>query len=114
MPPPPSLTPIAHLPPLQDAEGCILFDESHKAKNLFPEGAAAEAAAAREEAAAAEEGVSARKVRGLRGKSTKMALAVNALQDQCPGARVVYCSATGASSLPNLAYMSRLGALLLL
>ena len=39
-----------------------------------------------------------------------MALAVNELQDQCPGARVVYCSATGASSLPNLAYMSRLGA----
>jgi hypothetical protein len=27
----------------------------------------------------------------------------------CPLARVVYCSATGASSLQNMAYMERLG-----
>ena len=42
-------------------------------------------------------------------KSTKMALTVQNLQRDCPKARVVYCSATGASSVRNMAYMSRLG-----
>ena len=31
------------------------------------------------------------------------------LQKKLPNARVVYCSATGASSLGNMAYMGRLG-----
>ena len=38
-----------------------------------------------------------------------LAQAVQTLQQQCPKARVVYCSATGASSLGNMAYMERLG-----
>jgi hypothetical protein len=31
------------------------------------------------------------------------------MQNDCPLARVVYCSATDASSLENMAYMQRLG-----
>ena len=31
------------------------------------------------------------------------------VQEKLPAARVVYCSATGASSVKNLAYMVRLG-----
>jgi hypothetical protein len=36
-------------------------------------------------------------------------MAVVALQDALPTARVMYCSATGASEPKNLAYMTRLG-----
>ena len=36
-------------------------------------------------------------------------ISVSKLQDDCPKARVVYCSATGASGLENMAYMTRLG-----
>ena len=36
-------------------------------------------------------------------------MAVLKLQHILPGARVVYCSATGASEPRNLAYMTRLG-----
>eukprot|EP00887_Chlorella_sp_A99_P005244 scaffold1.g5244.t1 len=53
-------------------DGLIIFDESHKAKNLV----------------------------GLR---------VRDLQEKLPGARVVYCSATGASEPRNMGYMVRLG-----
>ena len=38
-----------------------------------------------------------------------MAQACQDIQQRCPNARVVYCSATGASSLDNMAYMLRLG-----
>ena len=59
----------------------IVLDECHKAKNLLT----------------------------AQGKPTKTAAAVVALQDALPQARVLYCSATGASEPKNLAYMTRLG-----
>ena len=59
----------------------VVFDECHKAKNLINES----------------------------GQPTKTGLAVVALQDALPEARVLYCSATGASEPKNLAYMTRLG-----
>ena len=62
--------------------GCVLFDECHKAKNL---------------------------VTGNGSKGTLTAKAVVDLQTALPRARVVYCSATGASSVKNMAYMTRLG-----
>ena len=116
------------------AEGCILFDESHKAKNLVPD-----------VPEQGEKGV--KGARGARGAqvnkkvSSKTAAAVSALQRGCPKARVVYCSAvlaagveptapyrhrtapvmrgshtleprrgqTGASDVKHMAYMERLG-----
>ena len=94
------------------AEGCILFDESHKAKHLFPESANdADDDGSGGGAGVGGGGTSRGRGRGKSkgGKSTKMAKAVQALQQACPKARVVYCSATGASSLGNMAYMERLG-----
>lgn len=41
--------------------------------------------------------------------SSQTGLAVEALQDQLPNARVLYSSATGASEPDNLRYMVRLG-----
>eukprot|EP00899_Mesostigma_viride_P020862 jgi/Mesvir1/28778/Mv09258-RA.2 len=67
----------------EDPNPLIIFDECHKAKNLLGE--------------------------GRNAKSTKTARAVVHLQKMLPNARVLYCSATGASSAPNLAYMTRLG-----
>ena len=63
-------------------EGGLLFDESHKAKNLFG---------------------------GTGGKPTKTGQAVLKLQTALPRSRVVYCSATGASEPKHLGYMDRLG-----
>ncbi|XP_065892542.1 protein strawberry notch homolog 1-like isoform X2 [Dysidea avara] len=63
-------------------EGVVVFDECHKAKNLYPSGAT---------------------------KPSKTGLTVLELQKKLPKARVVYCSATGASEPRNMAYMSRLG-----
>ncbi|CAB0029995.1 unnamed protein product [Trichogramma brassicae] len=63
-------------------DGLIIFDECHKAKNLFPTGG---------------------------GKSTKIGKAVLDLQNELPDARVVYASATGATEPKNMAYMVRLG-----
>ena len=57
----------------------IVFDE---AKNLVPTGAS---------------------------KPSKTGLTVLQLQKKLPKARIVYCSATGASEPRNMAYMSRLG-----
>ena len=62
------------------AKGCVLFDECHKAKNLVMQGS---------------------KQGTLTGK------AVLELQELLPHGRVVYCSATGASSVKNMAYMVR-------
>ena len=59
-----------------------MFDESHKAKNLTFQGQA---------------------------KGSKAAHAVFDLQKGLPNARIVYCSATGASEPANMAYMNRLG-----
>ncbi|KAK7104354.1 uncharacterized protein [Littorina saxatilis] len=63
-------------------EGCLIFDECHKAKNFVPN---------KEQA------------------STKVALAVTEIQRLLPKARVVYCSATGVSDVKNMAFMERLG-----
>lgn len=65
-----------------DFDGVIILDECHKAKNLVPTGS---------------------------GKPTKTGITVLQLQDLLPKARVVYCSATGASEPKNMAYMNRLG-----
>lgn len=62
-------------------DGCIIFDECHKAKNYKADS----------------EG------------GTKVGAAVVELQKALPGARVVYCSATGVTDLENMAYMTRLG-----
>ena len=82
------------------AQGCILFDESHKAKHLFPSSGGDDA-----QPQPGQRGGKGRK----KQKSTKMAQACQDIQQRCPNARVVYCSATGASSLDNMAYMLRLG-----
>ena len=63
-----------------DYDGCIVFDECHKAKNWT----------------------------GKEETSSKVSQAVLELQRLLPRARVVYCSATGASELSNMAYMERL------
>ncbi|KAJ0498287.1 putative protein strawberry notch, P-loop containing nucleoside triphosphate hydrolase [Helianthus annuus] len=63
-------------------DGLIVFDECHKAKNLVPE---------------------------VKGQATQTGKAVVELQARLPEARVVYCSATGASEPRNLGYMVRLG-----
>lgn len=65
-----------------DFDGCLVFDECHKAKNLCPAGSS---------------------------KPTKTGLTVLELQNRLPKARVVYASATGASEPKNMAYMTRLG-----
>ena len=64
----------------EHADGCVLLDECHKAKNFD---------------AGAETG-------------SKVAACVIELQRRCPDARVVYCSATGISEIGNMAYMQRL------
>lgn len=66
----------------EDFDGCIVFDECHKAKNLCPVGSS---------------------------KPTKTGKTVLELQKKLPRARVVYASATGASEPKNMAYMVRLG-----
>ena len=65
-----------------DFDGCIVFDECHRAKNLCPAGA---------------------------GKPTKTGQTVLELQTRLPNARIVYASATGASEPKHMAYMVRLG-----
>ncbi|XP_024977449.1 protein FORGETTER 1 isoform X2 [Cynara cardunculus var. scolymus] len=65
-----------------DYDGLIVFDECHKAKNLVPEAG---------------------------GQPTRTGEAVLEIQARLPEARVVYCSATGASEPRNLGYMVRLG-----
>jgi hypothetical protein len=64
--------------------GCIFFDESHKAKHLM-------------------EVKTRRNGQLAKDHSTKTAKAVKELQEMLPDARVVYCSATGCSSLENMA-----------
>ncbi|CAH3034332.1 unnamed protein product [Porites lobata] len=62
--------------------GCLIFDECHKAKHFVP---------------------------GKEESSTKVALAVTTIQRMLPKARVVYCSATGVTDVKNMAFMERLG-----
>ncbi|CEM19277.1 unnamed protein product [Vitrella brassicaformis CCMP3155] len=88
----------------KDGQGAIIFDESHKAKNIMPELKG--------------------KARGRgggggqfqfdapqRGKSNASlcGILVAKLQEVCPKAHVICASATAASELQNLGYMSRLG-----
>ncbi|XP_033761230.1 LOW QUALITY PROTEIN: protein FORGETTER 1-like [Pecten maximus] len=63
-------------------QGCLIFDECHKAKNFVP---------------------------GKEHASTKVAMAVMSIQRMLPKARVVYCSATGVTDVKNMAFMERLG-----
>ncbi|XP_028064644.1 protein FORGETTER 1-like isoform X3 [Camellia sinensis] len=63
-------------------DGLVIFDECHKAKNLIPESG---------------------------GQPTQTGKAVLEIQAQLPEARVIYCSATGASETRNMGYMVRLG-----
>ena len=74
-----------------DFEGCIVFDECHKAKNLVR--------------AMNSNG----KTVSKNEKPTKTGLAVQSIQDKLPLARVVYASATGISEPRHLGYMTRLG-----
>ncbi len=69
-----------------DFDGVIAFDESHNMGNS-------------------------RAQQGARGKTTpaQKALAGILLQDLLPDARIVYVSATGATEVANMAYLSRLG-----
>ncbi|KAL9146939.1 hypothetical protein ABFS82_13G142200 [Erythranthe guttata] len=64
------------------SDSLIVFDECHKAKNLVPEAG---------------------------GQPTKTGEAVLDIQARLPEARIIYCSATGASEPRNLGYMVRLG-----
>lgn len=70
-----------------DFDGVILFDEAHAMANASPSG------------------------KGARGakKASLQGMAGLALQNLLPNARVVYCSATGATTPDNLAYAARLG-----
>eukprot|EP01048_Picozoa_sp_COSAG05_P000645 COSAG05_NODE_18_length_34957_cov_44.338115_24_plen_1080_part_00 len=61
--------------------GVVAFDEAHNAKNLVPG----------------------------RGKASKTGLYIKRLQDEFLNARIVYASATGASEVRNMGYMTRLG-----
>nr|XP_054771437.1 uncharacterized protein LOC129279369 [Lytechinus pictus] len=63
-------------------DGCLIFDECHKAKHFIP---------------------------GKEKNSTKIAMAVTSIQRLLPKARVVYCSATGVTDVKNMAFMERLG-----
>lgn len=63
-----------------DFDGCLLFDECHRAKNYHSN-----------------------------KRSTKTGSAVYKLQTALPKARVVYCSATGITDPVNMGYMVRLG-----
>ncbi|XP_050873027.1 protein FORGETTER 1 isoform X1 [Lathyrus oleraceus] len=63
-------------------DGLVIFDECHKAKNLVPEAGS---------------------------QPTRTGEAVLEIQERLPEARVVYCSATGASEPRNMGYMVRLG-----
>jgi hypothetical protein len=66
----------------KDPASLIIFDECHKCKNYAP---------------------------GPDAKPTKTAACAVQLQQTLPRARVLYASATGASTPENLAYMVRLG-----
>ncbi|KAG8043403.1 hypothetical protein GUJ93_ZPchr0458g22439 [Zizania palustris] len=66
----------------QEFDGLLVFDECHKAKNLIPDAGSL---------------------------PTRTGKTVLEIQEKLPEARVVYCSATGASEPRNLGYMVRLG-----
>jgi hypothetical protein len=67
-------------------EGCLVFDECHRAKNFKP----------------MHEGEDT-------GSGSRSGICAVQLQRLLPKARVVYCSATGISDIQNMAFMERLG-----
>jgi len=70
----------------KDFDGVIVFDEAHNMGNAVEFG------------------------QGLnKTKASKQALTGVDLQDKLPNARIVYASATGATNVHNLAYLTRLG-----
>ena len=68
-----------------DFDGAIVFDECHRAKNLWTGSSSGQ------------------------GKATKTGTTVMELQKRLPKARIIYASATGASEPRHMAYMTRLG-----
>jgi len=66
----------------ENFDGCLIFDECHKAKNL--------------------------NLDESKSGGTKSAKAVFSIQSSCPNARVVYCSATGISDPRDMVYISSL------
>ena len=106
-------------------EGCLLFDECHKASptnpnpnrpatpahpgacHLTPRRACHSQATHR--SLAPRPRPQAKNWTGKEETSSKVAACVLELQRALPRARVVYCSATGCTDLTNMAYMERLG-----
>mmetsp|Transcript_15389 Transcript_15389/g.39020 ORF Transcript_15389/g.39020 Transcript_15389/m.39020 type:complete len:559 (+) Transcript_15389:53-1729(+) len=84
-------------------EGCVCFDEAHKAKNLCDESKEKDPDGERDQGDGGD-GPKKKKKTG----SSKTAVAVRDIQQRLPRSRVVYCSATGASSVKAMAYMVRL------
>ena len=70
---------LSHNSTEDEFDGCIIFDEAHKAKNLYSD------------------------------PPTSTGKLVLELQDRLSNARVMYCSATGVSDLKQLGYATRLG-----
>eukprot|EP00911_Craspedida_sp_UC1_P000088 UC1_evm1s74 len=110
----------------QAFDGVIVFDESHKAKNLLMEDTASASTVAaahpppdesRAEATSRFLGrrdpdgfrEDAKREELKRTQSGKTALAVRDLQRKLPKARIVYCSATGVTHVQGMAFMERLG-----
>lgn len=90
-------------------DGCLIFDEAHKSKNLHPD----EAEIDGDDGGGGEGGGSGGGSRtnnaAEKSKSTKVARVVNLIQSLMPQARVMYCSATGISEVRNAGYLRRLG-----
>lgn len=106
-------------------DGCLVFDEAHKAKNLHPDheldaddeeggGGGGEGGGGGggddddEEIDSEDFGTGKpKKKKAKASKSSKVARVVNLIQAQLPEARVLYCSATGISETRNAGYLSR-------
>lgn len=79
-------------------DGIIVFDESHKAKNVDL-GSLEKGDATRVRGDSADDGSVKRERKSTKNKSSITAMKVLELQERLPRARVVYVSATGASYL---------------
>ena len=82
-----------------DFDGCIIFDECHKAKNLCPSGAGKPTKTGQ----VLEKSFKCR----IKWQNVFFPQTVLELQNKLPKARVVYASATGASEPKHMAYMVR-------
>jgi len=89
-----------------EAEGAIVFDESHKAKNIAPH-LKKQATGNEFERGPSRFNPNSEENRP-NGGSLSAILAVS-LQRMCPKAHVIYGSATAAAELRNVGYMERLG-----